>query len=457
MNLDSSDRIVLKDIHVYAYVGVLPHERAEGQNFYLDLALYQGYSRAGLTDNLDHTVSYAEVALLAKQVAAQSSRQLLEALAEDIAREILAAYPRLCCVEVTVHKPEAPIETEFSDVTYTIRRYRTYPVRLGMGSNLGDRLAYIQQAVGTLKDHPQIHHLRLSRIFESKAWGLEDQADFLNAVVAFETSLNPWDLLDLCRDLEKAAKRERKIHWGPRTLDVDIITYGDYLSTDPDLVLPHPYREERHFVQLPFYELDHPSLERSPDMREFSSEPHGLLVVDCQHDFISGSLACHKSQEAVAAIVAYMNAHPDLQVAYSLDWHSPQNGSFKRNGGIWPDHCVQDTLGAELDPAFSSQVLNPAQRPGALTKYYKGRDDRVEEYSAFEAKRADGKAIHENLPRKVTVVGLASEYCVRESILALAKSGFEVDVYLPGVGYVDENDHTKNIADLKAQGFSVFA
>lgn len=457
MNLDSSDRIVLKDIHVYAYVGVLPHERAEGQNFYLDLALYQGYSRAGLTDNLDHTVSYAEVALLAKQVAAQSSRQLLEALAEDIAREILAAYPKLCCVEVTVHKPEAPIETEFSDVTYTIRRYRTYPVRLGLGSNLGDRLAYIQQAVGTLKDHPQIHHLRLSRIFESKAWGLEDQADFLNAVVAFETSLNPWDLLDLCRDLEKAAKRERKIHWGPRTLDVDIITYGDYLSTDPDLVLPHPYREERHFVQLPFYELDHPSLERSPDMREFSSEPHGLLVVDCQHDFISGSLACHKSQEAVAAIVAYMNAHPDLQVAYSLDWHSPQNGSFKRNGGIWPDHCVQDTLGAELDPAFSSQVLNPAQRPGALTKYYKGRDDRVEEYSAFEAKRADGKAIHETLPRKVTVVGLASEYCVRESMMALAKSGFEVDVYLPGVGYVDENDHTKNIADLKAQGFSVFA
>lgn len=457
MELDQSDRIVLKGIHVYAYVGVLAHERVEGQNFYLDLALYQGYSRAGLTDDLDHTVSYAEVALLAKQVVAQSSRQLLEALAEDLAREILAAYPRLYCIDVTIHKPEAPIETEFSDVTYSIRRYRTYPVRLGLGSNLGDRRAYIQAAVESLKAHPQIYHLRQSRIFESKAWGLEDQGDFLNAVVACETSLTPWDLLHLCQDLEEAAQRERKIHWGPRTLDVDILSYGDLRSTDPDLLLPHPYREERNFVQLPLYELDHPSLERTPDMHEFSSPTQALLVVDCQHDFISGSLACQHSEEAVRSIVAYINAHPDLQVAYSLDWHSPQNGSFKKNGGIWPDHCVQDTPGAELDSAFTSQVKNPAQRPGPLTNFYKGRDDQVEEYSAYAAKRADGKAIHEVLAKHVTVVGLASEYCIRESILALAQAGFTVDVYLPGVGYVDEEDHLKNIADLKDQGFRVFS
>lgn len=457
MNLDNSDRIVLKDIHVYAYVGVLPHERVEGQNFYLDLALYQGYSRAGLTDDLGHTVSYAEVALLAKKLAAQSSRQLLEALAEDLAREILAAYPRLICVEVTVHKPEAPIEAEFSDVTYTIRRYRLYPVRLALGSNLGDRQAYLQAAVNSLKAHPEIHHFRLSRLFETKAWGLEDQGDFLNAVAAFETSLNPWQLLDLCQELEAAAHRERKVHWGPRTLDLDIISYGDFRSSDPDLLLPHPYREERDFVKLPSYELDHPSLERSPTMQTFSEPAQALLVVDCQYDFIAGSLACQKSREAVEAIVAYINQHPDLQVAYSLDWHSPENASFQRNGGIWPDHCVQDSPGAALDPAFSQEVKNPAQRPGPLTKFFKGRDDQVEEYSAFAARRADGKALHEVLPKKVTVVGLASEYCVRESILALARAGFDVDVYLPGIGYVAAEDHEKNIADLSQQGFRVFS
>ena len=115
-----------------------------------------------------------------------------------------------------------------------------------------------------------------------------------------------------------------------------------------------------------------------------------LLVVDCQYDFIDGTLACGGAEAAVKKIIEYINAHPDMKVLYSSDWHSPKHCSFTENGGTWPVHCVAGTHGAAIHEAFSQTVLRPEQRPGDATVYHKGTDDGREEYSAFEAKNAAG-------------------------------------------------------------------
>lgn len=466
MNLQSSDCIQLRGLKVYSHVGVLAEEKAEGQYFYLDFYLYPGYSKASLSDRLEETVNYAEATYLIRDIAEKSKRDLIEALAGDLAEALLNAYPSLLAVRLDVHKPSAPIDADFTDVIFSLERRRRYPVKISLGSNMGERKAYLDFAIAKLSEHPEISHFRCSRFFESKAWGLEDQADFLNAVAAFETSLDPWSLLALLQSIEAEAGRVRKEKWGPRVLDIDIIHYGEYGSASKDLKIPHPYRMERNFVQVPLQELAEPTLEISENLKIYEEKEKAvmtpktenkqrvkadsaLLVVDCQHDFVEGSLACQHSHEAIDNIIQYINKNPEIFVAYSLDWHSMTNESFKRNGGIWPDHCVQNSQGAKLDSAFTEKIINPAQRPQADNCFYKGQDDKVEEYSAFNAKRADGAALHEILPEEVRVAGLASEYCVRESALALNAAGFNARVMPEAVGYVDKAEHLKNLQDLR--------
>ena len=100
-----------------------------------------------------------------------------------------------------------------------------------------------------------------------------------------------------------------------------------------------------------------------------------LVIVDCQYDFIDGTLACKHSHEAVEAIIHFLNTH-EVKALYTSDWHRPSNQSFKRNGGIWPDHCVQGTKGAELDSEGICTRESCARRKIQLRK--KAADDKVE-------------------------------------------------------------------------------
>ena len=104
-----------------------------------------------------------------------------------------------------------------------------------------------------------------------------------------------------------------------------------------------------------------------------------LIIVDCQYDFIDGSLACSHSREAVRNIIAFANAN-DVECMYTSDWHSKTNKSFKINGGIWPVHCVAGSRGAEVSDEFNQ--MNEGNRPGKDNIFYKGKNDDVEEYSA---------------------------------------------------------------------------
>jgi 2-amino-4-hydroxy-6-hydroxymethyldihydropteridine diphosphokinase len=122
---------------------------------------------------------------------------------------------------------------------------------LGLGSNLGDRWAYLREAVASLPDVAAV-----SPVYEtSPVGGPEGQGPYLNCVVELSTELSPRELLEVAQRLEAAAVRERGERWGPRTLDVDVLLVDDLTVDEPDLVVPHPRIWERRFVVAPLADL----------------------------------------------------------------------------------------------------------------------------------------------------------------------------------------------------------
>jgi 2-amino-4-hydroxy-6-hydroxymethyldihydropteridine diphosphokinase len=131
-----------------------------------------------------------------------------------------------------------------------------WPVVLALGSNLGVRPQNLQGAVGALADTPGMNISAISPVYETEPVGGPVQPDYLNAVVIAATTLPAMMVLDLAQRIEKAFHRAREVRWGPRTLDIDIITYGTEVSDDPRLTLPHPRAHERAFVLAPWLDLD---------------------------------------------------------------------------------------------------------------------------------------------------------------------------------------------------------
>jgi 2-amino-4-hydroxy-6-hydroxymethyldihydropteridine diphosphokinase len=129
-------------------------------------------------------------------------------------------------------------------------------VVLALGSNLGDRLANLQGAVDALCSGPGLGDVAVSPVYETAPVGGPAQPDYLNAVLVAATSLPPRAVLDRGRAAEAALGRARGPRWGPRTLDVDVIVYGDEISDDPELTLPHPRAHERAFVLAPWHDVD---------------------------------------------------------------------------------------------------------------------------------------------------------------------------------------------------------
>ncbi|HVE99680.1 MAG TPA: 2-amino-4-hydroxy-6-hydroxymethyldihydropteridine diphosphokinase [Mycobacteriales bacterium] len=125
---------------------------------------------------------------------------------------------------------------------------------VGLGANLGDRLAALQRAVDELADSGRV--VAVSAVYETAPVGGPAQPDFLNAVVVVETSLPADQLLGRCQRIEHTAGRVRGERWGPRVLDLDLIAYDDAVSVDPLLTLPHPRAAERAFVLVPWLDAD---------------------------------------------------------------------------------------------------------------------------------------------------------------------------------------------------------
>ena len=127
---------------------------------------------------------------------------------------------------------------------------------LALGANLGDRLAALQGAIELLAATDGIDVVAVSDVYETDPVGGPEQEDFLNAVIAVDTSLSPLGLLAACHAAEHAWDRTREVRWGPRTLDVDIVAMPGIESDDPALTLPHPRAAERAFVCVPWLDVD---------------------------------------------------------------------------------------------------------------------------------------------------------------------------------------------------------
>jgi dihydroneopterin aldolase/2-amino-4-hydroxy-6-hydroxymethyldihydropteridine diphosphokinase len=153
---------------------------------------------------------------------------------------------------VRVHKPSAPIRLPFDDVTVTVAGQRPRRAVLSLGSNLGDRMAHLQAAVTLLTTHGLS---AVSPVYETDPVGGPEQEPYLNAVAVVDAG-DPHELWHFTSAIEASRARERTVRWGPRTLDVDLITVGDQQLETPELTLPHPRAAERAFVLVPWLDVE---------------------------------------------------------------------------------------------------------------------------------------------------------------------------------------------------------
>ncbi|SHF49964.1 2-amino-4-hydroxy-6-hydroxymethyldihydropteridine diphosphokinase [Desulforamulus putei] len=126
---------------------------------------------------------------------------------------------------------------------------------IGLGSNLGDRKACIQGALERLAGTPGIQLLRVASLYETAPWGKTDQDRFLNTVAEVDSDLSPEELLQILLQIEHSLGRTREVKWGPRTIDLDLLLYGNQKVDLPHLQVPHPRLAERAFVLVPLGEL----------------------------------------------------------------------------------------------------------------------------------------------------------------------------------------------------------
>jgi dihydroneopterin aldolase/2-amino-4-hydroxy-6-hydroxymethyldihydropteridine diphosphokinase len=254
-----TDQIVLQGVSATGHHGVLPEERRDGQTFVVDVVMDVDLAPAGASDDLADTVNYAEVAGDIVEIIEGEPLDLIEAVAERIAAAVLTR-PLVEAVEVVVHKPQAPVGHPFTDVQVRVRRERETPVVVALGSNVGDSLETLRDAAVALFGLIDLD--AVSPVVETDPVGGPDQPPYLNAVVTGTTSLSPRALLRLLHDVEAAHGRTREVHWGPRTLDLDLVQYGDpafntdVQMDDAALTLPHPRAHERAFVLVPWLLAD---------------------------------------------------------------------------------------------------------------------------------------------------------------------------------------------------------
>ncbi|HPQ40748.1 MAG TPA: 2-amino-4-hydroxy-6-hydroxymethyldihydropteridine diphosphokinase, partial [bacterium] len=128
-------------------------------------------------------------------------------------------------------------------------------VFIGIGSNLGDALTHCEGAVSALRRIPEIPAIRVSGWYRTEPFGTINQPWFINGVAVMKTTLQPLQLLDICLSLELQHGRNRGSHWGPRTLDLDLLLWENRVMTSARLVIPHPWMHRRRFVLLPLCDL----------------------------------------------------------------------------------------------------------------------------------------------------------------------------------------------------------
>ncbi|MXX64932.1 MAG: 2-amino-4-hydroxy-6-hydroxymethyldihydropteridine diphosphokinase [Acidimicrobiia bacterium] len=250
--VEPEDSIRLTGLRIPAFHGVFDHERQQGQIFVVDVTVRLDLAEAGRTDRLDTTIDYGALAHRIHHLVSEERWNLIERVAERVA-EMVLEDDLVARVEVTIHKPEAPIEADFADVAVTLVRYRPSLAAIALGSNRGDRSAHLLKALEGIKSLGRL--MACSDVYETEPIGLTEQNAFFNAVVLVETRLAPAGLLDRLLQIEQDMGRQRTRRWGPRIIDLDLILHGSTILSGPSVEVPHPRYRQRRFVLQPLVEV----------------------------------------------------------------------------------------------------------------------------------------------------------------------------------------------------------
>lgn len=267
------DKIKIKDLEVFANHGVFPEETKLGQKFLVSAVLCTNTRKAGMSDDLTKSIHYGEVSQFITRFMKEHTFLLIETVAEKLALALLLETPNLEKVKLEIKKPWAPVGLPLDTVSVEIKRgwHRAY---LALGSSMGEKESYLAQAVRAIDALEGCKVEKVSDFIATEPYGGVAQNEFLNGAMCIRTLLTPRELLEKIHGIEAEAGRERLLHWGDRTLDIDILLYDDLVLSEEDLQIPHPQMHKRDFVMVPMKQiapfLRHPILEKT--MEEICGE-----------------------------------------------------------------------------------------------------------------------------------------------------------------------------------------
>ena len=248
------ERVDIKGLKVKTCHGVLEKEKVNPQDFLIDIFYeYDAYA-AAQTDDIENAVNYSQVCRTAYDICKNNCFDLIEKLAYEISFAIMERFEKIISVSVTVHKPQAPVNLPFEDICVTAQLERVQTI-LSLGSNMGDRKAALDGAIAELGKIRGVKVLKVSDYIATKPYGGVAQNEFLNCAVTAECLISPYKLLQAIHGIESKFGRVREKRWGDRTLDIDIVFFGDKIISQNGLCVPHPDYVNRDFVLKPIKQI----------------------------------------------------------------------------------------------------------------------------------------------------------------------------------------------------------
>ena len=248
------DQLIIKNLELFAYHGVNPEEKSMGQKFIVEAKISMDLSEAGETDSLETGINYAKLCHELQDVFTHTKHNLIERAATVLCDYILTSYDQVTEVDLILKKPWAPIHLPIDYPAVRLKR-RWHTAYIAVGSNLGDKKNNINQAMTLVDQAWHTSITKKSTLIETDPVGYEDQDTFINGVFEIKTLLTPVKLIRWLLSIEKDLKRERIVHWGPRTIDLDVIYYDQDITCLEEIVIPHPRMHERGFVLEPLNEI----------------------------------------------------------------------------------------------------------------------------------------------------------------------------------------------------------
>ena len=248
------DVIKIENLEIYAYHGVFEEEKKQGQKFYINAVLYTDLRKSGMSDNLRDSTHYGEVCLQMQKSMTAQNFDLIERAAWKTAEDVLLHFPLIQKITLELRKPNAPIPMNFESVSVEITR-GWHKVYIAFGSNMGEKEEYLRKGIEEIQSHSYFRNVKVSDYYYSAPYGGVEQDTFVNGVLEADTLFEPLELLEYLHNIESNANRVRIQHWGPRTLDLDILLFDDEIIDYENLQIPHKDMKNRDFVLVPLAQL----------------------------------------------------------------------------------------------------------------------------------------------------------------------------------------------------------